>query len=324
LLRAHREQPAVDVGERGQVPGFVAGILGVQGREQGRQEVVHVRPVGLGMRADRVGELALGEDPGVLGEEAEQQPGEKHVQPMTGVRPVHQPRVGGEQLVEELAHPLGGHDVRVRLGDVLGLLHARPGQEEGEVLVDVSDWDHQVLAGLRVDGEELAVVGDDDEAGAVSDDRRRGLQLVDHREWIAGGLLEVDDVLLRDLGSLVVGDTQRAVAQARDVGLGLSIGEQQVEDELAVVRLATAERSDALLDGPQVQPRHARSPSANVIPSSTTGKLRACAPLRGVPCGEGASEVDATACCRTGSPAAASGAAGGRPRLARRPAAPTR
>jgi hypothetical protein len=142
LLRAHREQPAVDVREPGQMLGLAARILGVQGREQRRQEVVHVRPVGLGMRADRVGELALGKDPGVLGEEAEQQPCEEHVQPMPAVHPVHQPRVGREQLVEELAHPLGGLDIRVGLSDVLRLLHARPGQEEGEVLVDVPDWDH--------------------------------------------------------------------------------------------------------------------------------------------------------------------------------------
>ena len=135
--------------------------------------------------------------------------------------------VRGEQLVEELAHPLGGLDVGVRLGDVLRLLHAGPGQEEREVLVDVPDRDHQVLAGLRVDGEQLGVVGDDHEAGAVPHDRRRGLQLVDDRERVAGRLLEVDDVLLRDLGRRVVGDVERAVAQARDVALELAVGEQQ-------------------------------------------------------------------------------------------------
>jgi len=110
--------------------------------------------------------------------------------------------VGDQELVEELAHPLGCLDVRVGLGDVLGLLHPCPRQEEREVLVDVPDRDHQVLAGLRVDSEQLGVVGDDHEAGAVPHDGRGRLQLVDHRERVVGGLLEVDDVPLCDLGRL--------------------------------------------------------------------------------------------------------------------------
>lgn len=146
---------------------LVGRVLGVQGGEQRRQEVVDIRSVGLGVRSNRVDELALGEDAGVLGEETEQQPGEEDVEGVAPVRPLHQPRVGGEQLVEELAHALGCLDVGVGLGDVLGLLHAGPRQEEREVLVDVPDRDHQVLAGLGVDCEQLVVVGDDDEAGAV-------------------------------------------------------------------------------------------------------------------------------------------------------------
>lgn len=67
---------------------------------------------------------------------------------------------------------LCGLDVGVGFRDVLGLLHAGPGQEEREVLVDVPDRDHQVLAGLGVDRKQLVGVGDDDEAGAVPHHRR--------------------------------------------------------------------------------------------------------------------------------------------------------
>jgi hypothetical protein len=94
----------------------------------------------------------------------------------------------------------------VRLADVLGLFHAGPWEEECEVLVDVPDRDHQILARLGVDGEELGVVGDDHEAGSITHHCRRRLQFIDHRERIVGRFLEVDDVFLRDLSRLVVGN----------------------------------------------------------------------------------------------------------------------
>ena len=56
------------------------GVLGVECSEERGEEVGDVRAVSLGVRANRVGELVLGEDAGVLGEEAEQQLGEEHVE----------------------------------------------------------------------------------------------------------------------------------------------------------------------------------------------------------------------------------------------------
>lgn len=49
------------------------------------------------------------------------------------------------------------------------------------MLTDVPDRDHQVVAGLHVDGKQFRVVGDDREAGAVPHHCWRGLQLID---WI--------------------------------------------------------------------------------------------------------------------------------------------
>ena len=193
------------------------------------------------------------------------------------MRLLEQTRVGGEQLIEKLAHPLCGLDVGVCLGDVLRLLHACPGQEEREVLVDVPDRDHQVLAGLRVDGKQFGVVGDDHEAGAVPHHRGRGPQLVDHRERVAGRLLEVDDVLLRDLGRLVIGDVERAIAQARDVALRLPVRQEQLEDELAVVRLAPPQRCDTLLNSLQVESHHIimsfRARSTRAVGAGPLGEL---------------------------------------------------
>lgn len=128
MLLGDLEQATVDVRERRQVARLVLGILGIQGVEQVGQELLHVRPVGLGVRPYRGGELLVGEDPGVLSEEAEQQSGEEHVQRMAAMLLVDEVRVRLQELVEELAHALGGLDVGVRLGGVLRLLHPGPGR----------------------------------------------------------------------------------------------------------------------------------------------------------------------------------------------------
>ncbi|BAS11929.1 hypothetical protein AHiyo8_02320 [Arthrobacter sp. Hiyo8] len=157
-----------------------------------------------------------------------------------------------EQLIKQLAHALGSLDVRMRFGDILRFLHPGPGQEEGEVLVDVPNRESDRLAGLGIRGYELDVVGDDHEACAVAHDAWGRLQFLQHFQGVPCCLLEVDDLLLRDLTSLVSCDVQIAVAQASDAALRLSVGEQEIEDELAVVRLTTGEWRDALFDGFQI------------------------------------------------------------------------
>ena len=63
--------------------------------------------------------------------------------------------------------------------------------------------------------------------------------VIDHRQRVLGRLLEIHDVLLRNLGLGVHGNAQRPVAQPGDVALRLSVGEKQFEDEVTIVGLAT-------------------------------------------------------------------------------------
>ena len=128
------------------------------------------------------------------------------------MRLLQQAGVGVEQLVKQLAHTLGGFDVGVRLGDVLGLLHASPWQEECEVVVDLADREADSLARLGVVRDEFVVVGDDDEACAEAHHIWRGPQLLKHSERVTRRLLEVEDFLLRNLRLGVGGDVQISVA----------------------------------------------------------------------------------------------------------------
>src|SRR5690606_17554420 len=125
---------------------------------------------------------------------------------------------------------------------------------------------------------------------------RRRLELLHRGEWVTRGLTEVEDVLLGDLGRGILRDVERAVAKARDVASRLSVGEEQVEDELAVVRVAPTERLDPLFDGLQVEPHHAGSVLTHAIPSGTTD-IRASARVDG---GRRAARVPSIRCYRWG------------------------
>ncbi|MBD3941416.1 hypothetical protein IF188_06860 [Microbacterium sp. NEAU-LLC] len=144
---------------------------------------------------------------------------------MPTVRLLEQAGVCLKEFIEELAHTLGGLDVRVGLRDILRLLHARPRQEEREVLIDLADREPDRLARLSVGGDHLVVVGDDDESRAESHHIGRRLQFLEYLEGVATRLLEIDDLLLRDLGGDFGSDVQVAVAQARDAALRLAVGE---------------------------------------------------------------------------------------------------
>jgi hypothetical protein len=79
VFRGNREQAAVDVWEVAQMGGLVAGMRRIECDEQFVEEVGHVGAIELCVATDGVGELVLTEDGGVLGEEAEEQPGEEDV-----------------------------------------------------------------------------------------------------------------------------------------------------------------------------------------------------------------------------------------------------
>ena len=256
VVRRHREEPAVDVGKRREVAGFVRRLGRVECCEQVGEELCRVRSVVESVGPDRVRELILGEDAGVLGEVAEQQACEEQVEGVASMRLFEEVGVRVQELVEELAHALSGLHIGVRLGDVLGLLHPGPREEEREVLVDLADGEPDGLIGLGVVRDELYVVGDDDEPRAEADHVRRLLQSFEDRQGVAVGLLEVDDLLLGDLTHRIGSDVEVAVAQARDAALRFPVGEQEVEDELAVVRVTTRQRGNAFLDHLEVEPRH--------------------------------------------------------------------
>ncbi len=83
------------------------------------------------VRAECVGERARLEYPGVLREEAEQQPGEEDVEVVHGG--VGLDAVVSNDLVVELGHLLGGLAIGVVEVLELGLLEAGPGSEERRV-----------------------------------------------------------------------------------------------------------------------------------------------------------------------------------------------
>lgn len=178
------------------------------------------------------------------------------------MRVLEQAGVGGRQLVEKLAHLLRSLDIRVRLRGVLRLLHAGPRQEKSEVLVDLPQRERAVLPRLRVERDDIDVIGDDDETRAVLHHRGSHAQLLELGEQVPSGLAEIHHILLCHLPLWVRGDVERAVAQARDVALRSPVREQQLEYNLAVVLVAAGERLDTLLDVFQVESWHGLLPSS--------------------------------------------------------------
>ena len=254
------EETAVDVGEVRQVRGLFRRVGLVKGREEISDEVGGVGAVVKRVRTHRIGELILGEDARVLREVAEQQAREEDVEAVAVGRVVEEPGVGGGELVKKLAHLLRRLDVGMRLRGVLGLLHASPGEEESEVLVDLTQREGTVLRSLRVVGDGVFAVRDDDEARAELHHRGRNAQLFELVQEVALGLAEVDDVLLRHLPLRVVGHVEGTVAQAGYVAFRPAVGEEEIEDDLAVIVLAPSEGLDAFFNRLEVQSCHVRFP----------------------------------------------------------------
>lgn len=217
VVRLCREEATIDIRELGEVGRFRCPIWHVEDPEQVCEELVDVGAVQLGEITDCFGELGGLEDPCVFGEETEQQPGEEHIEGVPGLRRTMNSRVHPNQFIEQLRHALSGLNVRMRFASVLGFLHTGPRQEEREVLVDVVDRDREGFVGLCVDREQFLVISHDDEPAAVPDYGRRGSQAIDDAVQVVGRGLEVDDILLADLSSRVIGDVQRAVPQSSDV-----------------------------------------------------------------------------------------------------------
>lgn len=134
-------------------------------QEEGGEEFLGAGAVFERAGANCSGELVLGKCTGALCKEAEEQASEKDVEGMATGGGVEKVRVGGEELVKKLSHALGGLDVGVRFGGVLGFFHALPGQEEAKMVGDIPDGNDEVFAGFSVYGEEFFVIGDDDQAG---------------------------------------------------------------------------------------------------------------------------------------------------------------
>lgn len=157
------------------------------------------------------------------------------------------------------------------LSDVLGLLHAGPRQEEGEVLVDLSDREADRLLRLRVMRDQIGVVGNDDEASTEAHDGGCGLEILNESQWVVAGFFEVHDALLRNLLSRIDSHVERPVAKPRDATLRPSVGEQQIEHELTIVAFPASQRGDSLLSS------SLRHTSSREQPSTPTG---ACLDLR--------------------------------------------
>ena len=137
-VHAAGEKAAVDVGKV-IGPGADAGAcavreLRVHGAEQLGEHLVRVRGIPRAHLLDRGGEQAVAvEDAGVLGEEAEDQPGEEMVEVLPAGRRVPV-RVLLEQLDVELVEAAGGPDVEGVFADLLDRGDAGQRQEEAEVI----------------------------------------------------------------------------------------------------------------------------------------------------------------------------------------------
>ena len=250
------EEPTVHIGEARQVGGLLRRVCLVEGREEILDEVRGIGAILKRVGTHRIGELVFGEDPGVLSEIAEQQPGEEHVQAVAGGRVLEQPRVRAGELVEKLPHLLRRADIRMRFRGVLGLLHTGPREEEGEVLVDFPKRESTVLHGLGVQDNGLGVIRDDQKAGAELHRGGGDPQLLELLEQIPLGLAEVHNVLLGDLPLRVGRDVEGAVAQAGDIALGTPVGKKEIKDDLSVIRCASSKGFDAFLNSLQAQPCH--------------------------------------------------------------------
>lgn len=256
------EETAVDIREVRQVAGLFRRVWFIQGGKHVADEIGGVGAILQRVRSHRVGELVLPKDAGVLGEVTKQQAGEKYVQsvPLFGV--FHDAGVGGSELIEQCAHLLRGLDIRVGFGGVLGLFHAGPRQEEGEMLVNFAQREGTVLPSLQVVRDHFCVIGDNDKAGGKLHHRGRNAQAFKFFEQIAGGLAEVDDILLCDLVLWILSNVERAIVQARDISLGAAVCQQEIKDELAVIVILPGKGLDAFFDCLEVESCHLNRPSS--------------------------------------------------------------
>ena len=134
-------------------------------------------------------------------------------------------------------------------------VHARMGRTG-----DLAQREGTVLRGLRVVGDDLFVVRDDNEARAELHHRGRNAQLLELVQQVALGFAEVDDVLLRHLALRIVGHVEGTVAQAGHVAFRPTVGEEEIEDDLAVIVLSPSEGLDAFFNRLEVQSCHVRFP----------------------------------------------------------------
>ena len=171
--------------------------------------------------------MAILEDAGVFGEEAEQKAGQERVERVPFL--IALDVVGFLQVVVEAGQLLCGLAVRGVLVDHSRLLQSRPRQEIGVMLVQLIkrrlQWSGPAAHVLREEGLE---VGDDDEALLVGR-LLRGMLHGDVKVLAFDGLEEDFGFELNHTGFLAhVGG---ALHGAGHRGLGQAIGEQQLVDE---------------------------------------------------------------------------------------------
>ncbi len=150
------EQPAVDVGEGGQLLVEVRRAplgRGVEHLEQLREQRAGVAPVGRGALFDEGAKALRGEDGGVVGKQAEQQAHEQHFERVPGAfgRAAKLPVAAGLERVVQAAHALGGLDVDgVLRADFLRLV-AGDEAEPAHVLVQIGQRKADFAARVQVD-----------------------------------------------------------------------------------------------------------------------------------------------------------------------------
>lgn len=247
---ARGEQAAVHVGEcvgpAGNVGCRPLFPLCVHGEKQRADDLVSVGRVSLAHLRDGFGELALAEDVGVFGEEAEDEARHEvvHVVAALGRAPIG---VVAQELDVEAIEAAGRSDVEGVFADLLNGRNARERQEETEVVGEVFERAGNCLAARQVLGLEVRAVGREDEprlglgrGGAVLQRPERLRHLA-----CAGGQ-NVDVVALEDAAK--VGLVGRPRAKALERRLLVPEGFQEGEGERRDVKGSLGEIRDGLLD----------------------------------------------------------------------------
>ncbi len=242
-------------------PPFTKGKTSAQGRTRARsltrvevhraeqlgQDLGGVGAVGVGHLPDRGREEVVAhEDAGVLGEEAEDQPGHETVEiAALGLRvPVG---VVLEELHVEAVEASGGLDVD---GVVLDLGHRRDAgerQEEAEMVAEIGQGAGQNLAGGQLLRLDLCAVGGEDEAGLLPRRHRAFAQAGECFDGRAGlGDDDVDVVALQD--AVHVGLVGVAAAEAVEGRLLVAERLEELEREFLGIEEGFGECGDGLLD----------------------------------------------------------------------------